>query len=330
MSFKCLMFTDLHFGVHNNDKIWLNSSLKLAEEMKNTCEDNNIKDIIFLGDFFHDRKSINSNTMWIAHEFFSILKDINLWMIIGNHDTYLKNNTQPHSLRSFENIENVNIIEDTYRLNDYITLISWNKSIKNHDTPYIAGHFDISGCELSSNFTESQETFKISDFKKYKQVFSGHFHSTNITKNIFYIGSVMPFTFADIDCKRGYYIVDFMKDDLKYEFIEFKHCPKYVVIDTKVDIEKTNIENNIIKILYDVEMSTVENEAFLNKIWEKKPLYVYTDLRNISIDSEEVSRTNITFKNTKDILYEYIDVTTVPDFIDKDELKKYINLLLEK
>jgi len=45
-------------------------------------------------------------------------------MIIGNHDTYLKNDTHPHSLKSFEKFENVNIIEDTYKLNEHITLVS--------------------------------------------------------------------------------------------------------------------------------------------------------------------------------------------------------------
>lgn len=327
--FKCIMFTDLHMGVHNHNNIWLDASIVLANELKMKCQENDIEDIIFLGDFFHDRKSINSNVLWYANEFFEILSDIKIHIIIGNHDTYLKNSLEPHSLRSFNKFSNVNIVEDVCKLNEYISLISWNKDFSKCDTPYICGHFDIAGCEISSNFTESKETLKISDFKKFKEVFSGHFHSPNKTKNIFYIGSVMPFTFADVNSPRGYYIMTFT-DELNKSFIEFTSCPKYVSIDINEDINNFDINGNIIKLVYDKELSLKDNELLMSRIWDKKPLSVTTDFRNVVEEDEDVGVVDTNFKNTKEILLDYIDKIKLPDHIKKKNLVGFINDILEK
>lgn len=259
------------------------------------------------------------------------LSDITLHMIIGNHDTYLKNSTKPHSLRSFDKFENVHIIEDCYELENLMTLVSWNKDFRKHKTPYVCGHFDIAGCEISSNFTESKETLKISDFSKYKEVFSGHFHSPNRTKNISYIGSVMPFTFADVDSKRGYYILN-IGDEITKSFIEFTKCPKYIILDINEDIDGIDdsyIEGNIVKLMYDHTLSSADNELLINKIWEKKPLFVHSDFRNIIEDETEEVREDVKFKNTKEILFEYLDKIKIPEHIKKKNLKVLINELLE-
>lgn len=285
-----------------------------------------------MGDFFHDRKSINSNTLWVANEFLENLSDIDIYMIIGNHDTYLKNSTKPHSLRSFDKFEHVHIVENCYKLNKLITLVSWNKDFRAFDTPYLCGHFDIAGCEISSNFTESKETLKISDFSKYKEVFSGHFHTPNKTKNISYIGSVMPFTFADVDSKRGYYILNIDDNNISKIFIEFTKCPKYIILDINDDIDNIDddyINGNIVKLAYDHELSSVDNELLINKIWQKKPLFVHSDFKNMTSDDTEETRTDVQFKNTKEILFEYLDKVKIPEHIKKKNLKALINELLE-
>lgn len=301
----------------------------MAKEIKNKCLENNIKDIIFLGDFFHDRKNINSKTLWIANEFVEILKDFNIYMVIGNHDTYLKNDLFPHSLKSLQNFPHVTIIDNILEINEYLTLISWNQDLSNVCTPNIAGHFDIAECEISSNFTESKETLKISDLKKFKNVLSGHFHSPNKTNNIFYIGSVMPFTFADIDSKRGYYIFTF-NDNMTYDFFEFESAPKYKKIFSIDEFTKNDIENNVIKLVYKTELSSIESENILSKIWSFNPIHVYADFKNMeTIDDSKPINENLELKDSIGLLYDYIEKDKVPEYINKKTLKLLLNQLIK-
>lgn len=331
--YKCLVFTDLHLGVHNNNEIWLDASIKLGKEMYDCCVENDITDIVFMGDFFHERRSINVRTLNVALEFAEIFEgsNITLWLIVGNHDTYFKNTIYPHSLNIFKKHENIKVVDTIQELTDDVTLVPWNFAWNKVKTPYIMGHFDINGCALSENFTETNSDFEISDFKRFTQVFSGHFHTPSINDNINYIGSVMPFTFHDVDSERGYYILEFNNNDFDMKFFEFKHCPKYKVIFSDEEIKKDDINGNIVKLVFNEELSIAENEKLINNINIHTPLLLNTDFRKMDGDEDDESVKldgDRELKTNSELMNEYIDKIDIPKYINEPTLKQMIKSLI--
>ena len=56
---------------------------------------------------------------------------------------------------------------------------------------------------------------------------------------------------------------------------------------------------------------------------------VYTDLRNLSTELDDVVRTDIEFKNTKDILFEYIDQLKIEETF-KNKIKDKADIIHKK
>jgi AraC-like DNA-binding protein len=158
---KYLLFTDLHMGVHNNSSVWLDASLMLAKEIVDVCFKNNITKVIFLGDFFNDRRSLNTKTISYAHEFISILKDLEVYIVIGNHDVYYRNTTDVHSMKMFNEFEHVTIVNDLLQISDKITLVSWAADWSKATTPVIMGHFEINGCLMDNRTIFENSEFDV-------------------------------------------------------------------------------------------------------------------------------------------------------------------------
>jgi len=333
--FKFVCFTDLHLGVHGNSSIWLDSSLILAKELVEFAKEKNCKDVLFLGDLFHERRAINNKTLNVALDFCNIFENenITLHLLVGNHDTYFKNTLHPHSLSIFKKFKNINVIEDITKLNDLVTMVPYGLDWKMSKTPYVFGHFDINGCSLSENFTESNSEYNIEDFIEFNQVFTGHYHTPSIFKNINYIGSVMPFTFHDTNSKRGYYYIE-LKDEKTFSmnFKEFTSCPKFNIIYSNEDFTIDKIKGNVIKLIYTEELSTIDSETLVNKIMLCEPILFYSDYRLVVDDTSTILEDTLDekkIKSNQDLLYEYIDKIENPSYIKINTLKNIIKSLLE-
>lgn len=328
---KALIFTDLHLGIHNNDERWLDASKSLFKEMLNYAKNNKIKTIIFLGDFFHNRQTISSKALWVSNEIAELVEKskIDLYLCIGNHDTYYKNSLKPHSLKFLEQYKNIHIVEEPIVLNNNITLTSWNHYIKDINTPYILGHFEISGNYFGNNANiQGADSMTIKEFNKFKLVLSGHFHSISQYKNIFYIGSVMPFSFSDTGQKRGYYEFDFIDDsNYTFHFIEFSDCPKYVIINSTDELLEEKIKGNIVKVIFNNEVNS-EAEKIIEKIHKLNPLMVQAEFLQLGNNSE-VKREDVEVKTPRDLLFEYIDNIEIPNNISTNILTKIINQIIE-
>ena len=328
---KYLLFTDLHMGVHNNSSVWLDASLMLAKEIVDVCFKNNITKVIFLGDFFNDRRSLNTKTISYAHEFISILKDLEVYIVIGNHDVYYRNTTDVHSMKMFNEFEHVTIVNDLLQVSDKITLVSWAADWSKATTPVIMGHFEINGCLMDNRTIFENSEFDVASFKNYEMVLSGHFHTPSVNRNVIYIGSAMPFTFSDVDSKRGYCIFD--EDTYQLIHWEFKECPKYVIQYSNQPIVKERIAGNVVKLVYVEELSSLQNEKLVADIQLHEPLFLHVDFKNIkTIDDEGQalhlnSNESIHLKSNLDIIDSYIDSVTTPKYINDDMLKAIIKQL---
>lgn len=204
---KSLVFTDLHVGI-SNDKA---SRQKIAENFINEVIDkieiNDIKQVFFLGDLFHQRTSIEVTSLNVANDLIRRLSKVcEVFLLQGNHDLYEKFNSNITSLNIFD-LENVNIISVPSELTlngQKVLLVPWlcGTSLQEHiDASHLSdkydimmGHFEIAAsCEIPNKGRSYANAYK-SGSKNYSSVekdniVSEILHHTNDFSTI-YLGHI--------------------------------------------------------------------------------------------------------------------------------------------
>ena len=83
---KVAMFTDIHFGKKNNSVQHNQDCLDFVTWFcKNVRAEGDVTHVMFLGDWFENRNSVNVMTMTYAHDALRMLNDLGLpiYIIIG-------------------------------------------------------------------------------------------------------------------------------------------------------------------------------------------------------------------------------------------------------
>lgn len=100
---KIAFICDTHFGARNDSPFFLDNALTFFEkQFFPYLKENNITEVIHLGDFFDRRKYVNFNTLSSVRKRFINKFDeenIKLHVTIGNHDTYFRNTNDLNSLK---------------------------------------------------------------------------------------------------------------------------------------------------------------------------------------------------------------------------------------
>ena len=276
------IFSDLHLGVHTNSLQWHEIALKWAKWQRDEFKARKIQDIIFCGDWHHNRSEISVNTLQISADILDIFSDFNLIIIIGNHDVYYKHRLDVNSLSIFKGRSNITIIDDVTTIEAFdrtLTLCPWNTDInKIPKSDIVFGHFEIETFKMSS-FKTCEEGVKITDIlKKAPLVISGHFHlrseKTYKEGTILYTGNPFQMDFGDADNSKGYYILDL--DTTTYDFFENNISPKYIKINLSDIVREKKIthvvedifKGNIVKVKVDRNVSQ-EDMMFLTGVFNQ-------------------------------------------------------------
>lgn len=117
---KSSLFTDIHWGAQRNSELHNSDCMRFIEWFCDQTINNNCDSIIFLGDWFENRNSINILTF---NNSLNALRKLNLlnipiFFIVGNHDLYYRNNRDIHSLDFLNEFSNVVIIDTPIILDD--------------------------------------------------------------------------------------------------------------------------------------------------------------------------------------------------------------------
>ena len=328
---KAVLLSDTHLGLYKASDMYHEVTLNLFKSVVDTCERNNIDTIIHLGDWFHNRTYISLKTIDYALEISDLLAGYNVYIIVGNHDTFYKTQIEPTSLNIYNKINNINIIKAPTVI-DNITLVPWSTQYTEDDfnkmnTDYLFGHLGIDGFMMNTYY-KFTGGLPQSIFKKFKRVLLGHFHLPSTIGNIEYIGAPYQQRFGDIG-DRGYYIFD----DGELEFIEFTGAPKYVKVLTEATITKQEIEGNIVNLIYEKDYGKTENNNHSDRIKELNPLQLYTDFSNISTDDTTDDIKPISKPTDSiELLYSFIDTLSFDSYpnIKIPMLKKIITSLTDE
>lgn len=328
LSKRVAIFSDLHLGVHKNDENWLHLLESWVDYFIKECNSKKITQILFLGDYFHYRDQIDVQTFQFGVNILKkICKDFSVIMITGNHDCYLKETSEIHSLQSFKKWPNVEVF-DTYTKGNIgdktFAFVPWGCEIEDRDLDYVFGHFEITSFQFNKYSVCNNGLDPLQIVNKTNRVFSGHFHmnheKTFKDKTITYIGSPLQMEFGDVGNQNGFYILDFEHD--KYEFIQNVDFPEHKILkisNLKKDIK--TIKKDFVKVVVDDKIT----ENALTKVTEKLHVIGVKDIQfdhvkdDIVVDNSKISD-NIQEFDIKTFIREFVDSLDIENEL-KDKVK---------
>lgn len=327
---KIAIINDTHFGCRNDSSVFLDTFLKFFDtQFFPYLEENNIKNILHLGDLMDRRKYVNFNTLHIIKErFFSKLKDYNFHMVLGNHDTFYRSTNKVNSAcELFNSYDFFNLYQTPTTLEFdglKIGMVPWVCSenenevfdfLKSCDAPIIAGHFELDGYEVfrGINFSGGMDDGVFSRFEK---VLSGHFHIKSTRKNVYYLGSQYEMTFSDLNDMKGFHVLDTETREL--EFIENTDRMFYSFGVDSVIPDSLNLKDKMVKLSYSSDDDRGAIDALVKKIEDQNP-YDFTIVENFVSGLSEKTNVDLSM-DTLSIIRDEIENLELD--INKDEIKK--------
>jgi DNA repair exonuclease SbcCD nuclease subunit len=286
---KVACFTDIHFGLKSNSAThnqdcedfvdWF-----IAEAKAAGCETG-----IFLGDWHHNRNSLNITTMdYTLRSLEKLGKAFETFYFFpGNHDLYYKDKRDIHSVEFGKYVPGVTVVNEITTIGD-TTLVPWLvgdewKKMEKLKSRYVFGHFELPLFYMNAmiqmpDHGELQGTH----FKNPEYVFSGHFHKRQAKENIVYIGNAFPHNYADAwDDDRGMMILEHGK---KPEYRIWPDAPKFktVRLSQLIDDAETLIKSkSYLRVAIDIPIS-YEEASFI-----KETFLAQYDIRELTLIPEK-------------------------------------------
>ena len=314
--------TDSHFGVKNSSPEWLSSMIDyyrkvFIELVRKHGKKDDI--LIHCGDVFDNRTTLNidvmNRVMDLFDDFSGLFKEVHI--VTGNHDIYKKKRNTPNSLRPLSYMNNVHVHDEEFHCVNIegkrVAFMPWNHSpekerevlskIKYSD--YLFGHTSVIGALYSgTRRVDENHGNKPEQFGDFGQVYTGHIHTSQLIKNVRFLGSPYELTRNDRNNPKSAWYLDLPTG--KETSFQNKYSPMYLSLDI-ADVQGASVEkikrmvgNNFIDLNVDTsKIETKELRKTLDSLYEatdnvkvvsvdKTPIVEEEDLINIKTESGDI------------------------------------------
>ena len=337
---KIALITDQHLdGRKGNLAFWDYFQKFYDNVFFPTLEKEGIRTIIDLGDTFDNRKSMDYNTFnRIDENYFQRLKDYEVHMILGNHCTYYKNTNKINSpellLDKYLNIRIYSEPKEILLGGKVFLMMPWiNKEnneeclrlIANSEADIMCGHLECDGFEVTPGM-KFEGGFKLSQFKNFKRVWSGHFHHKSKHGNVQYLGNPYQMFWNDYKDTRGFHIYDTETDKLKFVKNPYEIFDKIFYDDASVDYNKQDVssyKDKFIKLIVEEKRDYQMFETLVDRLYNVGAHDV--KIVETLVDADNIEDADLETKDTMTLLNEYIDEVEIA--VDKTELKSLMRTL---
>lgn len=335
---KIAIIADLHLGVHRNSPVWHDIAINYAKWLKDTLNKNNIKDIMFCGDWFHYRDEINVSTIDTSAKILEILNDFNIVMIPGNHDCFLKNVATINSLSMYKVGKNIRVFDTLHTedvFNRTVSFVPWGVPVDQiPESDIVFGHFELANFRVNNfKICDHGEDYNVL-LKQSRITFTGHFHLNQERVfdggTIIYVGNTFQMDFGDAERPKFVYLYNFL--DNSYTTIENDISPKHIVlkaseIETEIDNKtKEVISNNIVRLHVDKKIIPEDVDKISAKLSQFKPINYSVDYK-VDVDKIEINAncdTELKGIDISTMIDEFIDLMEIEN---KGDVRKYVNTL---
>ena len=345
------IFSDLHIGVSSDSKMRLSETKKCLKWIVKNFKKEHVDWVVFCGDLFNSRFSINVNTLNAGIE---MIEDLaynfeKVFLIEGNHDTYYKNSNQVNSVTFLQKVgknDNIFVVDEKPMFVKVGTktmgLYPWGFTPSNIDEiekykipDYGFGHFEMNGVEMTGFQKSTGSKFSIHDmFKLGNMLFSGHYHANKIYKDVFtskilyMVGSPLQLDWGDYGKDKKIVIMDSESGNMKEILNETNAMFRKVFYSdlendklSKEDVEKL-VKHNFVKFIIDVSYKFDEILKFSDYLKSFDPCTFELDylitFSNDKVMDEKMTNISGDFKTNKDYILDYIDMM-FPEYKKADE-----------
>lgn len=345
---KIAILNDTHCGIRNANEIFLDNAATFYRDVFFPyCKENNIKQIIHLGDYYDNRKQISIKALHHNRKnFLEPMRDMGMYMDIfpGNHDVYYKNTNDVNSLKEVLGhfMNEINIIMEPTVLeygSTNIAMLPWLNSqnyekslefIKNCKADVLCGHLELEGFELMRGVTNKHGMSK-EVFSKFEMVLTGHFHTRSHRDNVTYLGSQLEFFWSDAHDPKYFYVLDTETRELEKIHNPHTLFEKIMYNDLEMDYtnyDVSNLDGKFVKLVVIEKKDTYMFDRLIERIQSKKihELKIaenFSEFLGENVDDEEIS-----VEDTGELLDSYIEA--VDTELDKDRIKKNMRYLLSQ
>lgn len=327
---KVACFTDIHFGLKSNSASHLKDCEEFVDWFIEQAKEQGCETCIFLGDWSHNRNSLNLFTLDSSLRCLEKLGAAfeQFYWFPGNHDLFYKDKRDIHSSAFGRHIPGVTVVNEITTIGD-VTLVPWLvgsewRQMKDVKSKYVFGHFELplfymnAMVQMPDHGELSADTFEGPDY-----VFSGHFHKRQNKGNIFYIGNAFPHNFADVwDDERGMMVLEWGGEPT---FIDWPNCPKYrtIKLSTLIDKEDEIMKGKMhLKVNLDIDIS-FEEANFIKETFTHKH-----DIREISLIQDKTNIDGVVEDNP-DALFESVDQIVTDSLVNIESEQFDKNTLLQ-
>lgn len=232
---RAIVFTDVHHGNKSNSQLFNQDCSDFVDWICETAKQRDINTCLFLGDWNHNRASINVATLNYSTENLDKLNQTfdAVHFIPGNHDEYYRDKRDYNSIPFVHTFSNIHFYNDITTI-DGATFVPWlvgdeHKQMRKLNSDYVFGHFELPHFYMNAMVQMPDHgEVDAKDFSGCGRVFSGHFHKRQESKNISYIGNAFGHNFSDAwDDARGAMILDWKNG---HEYIGWPDAPQYRTI----------------------------------------------------------------------------------------------------
>ena len=337
---KIAIITDQHFGARKGSKDFHAYFKKFYDNVFFPyLEEHKIDTVIDMGDTFDNRRSIDLWSIdWAKETYFDRLQDmgITLHSVVGNHTAYYKDTNEVNTidllLKEYTNIITYSETTSIEVGGCNILLVPWineeNKEstlglIKASQAPVCMGHLELNGFVATAGHV-MDHGMDMDPFKKFKKVYSGHYHTRSNVGNIYYLGNPYEMFWNDCEDARGFTIFDTETLDhtpvnnpyrLFYKVYYEDH--NYKLFNTK------ELKNKIVKLIVRKKTDQKLFEKFIDKLYS-------TGIQELKIVENYVLQESEDFvaeedENTLSFLNRYIEESEFE--CDKNKIKSILEKL---
>ncbi len=294
---KAACFTDIHFGLKSNSGTHNQDCEDFVDWYIQKAKEEGCDTGIFLGDWHHNRNSLNITTMDYSLRALEKLGQAfdQFFFFPGNHDLYYKDKRDIHSVEFGKYIPGITVVHHPITEGD-VTLCPWLvneewKSIAKRKGKYIFGHFELPLFYMNAMVQMPDHgEIQLDHFQHFELGFSGHFHKRQRRGNMVYIGNAFPHNYADAwDDDRGMMILEWGKDPVYHSWPNqptFRTVKLSQLIDEAGSIIKPKMH---LRVNLDIDISYEEasfiKEKFLGD-YDIRELTLIPEKKEVEINTE--------------------------------------------
>ena len=327
---KVACFTDIHFGLKSNSAVHNQDCEDFVDWFIAEAQKEGAETCIFLGDWHHNRNSINLTTLDASIRCLEKLGAAfeQFFWFPGNHDLFYKDKRDVHSSAFGRHIPGVTVVEKVTTIGD-VTLVPWLigdewKTVPKTKSKYMFGHFELPLFYMNAMVQMPDHgELQAAHFQHQDYVFSGHFHKRQQRDKIVYIGNAFPHNFADTwDDDRGMMLLEWGGEPY---FKVWEDAPKFRTLKLSELIDRTDeiLKSKMyLRVNLDIDIS-YEEANFIKETYHSQ-----YDIREFGLIQEKVS-VDANIDDNPDVEFETVDQIVTDQLVNIDSETFDKKILLE-